>query len=421
MSESRGITLIILIITIVVLIILAGVIISNITSDEGVLQEASYERDKTKIASEEAVLGNVAIEETDKFGDITEEGLRTALSKYNVEITPSGGLYRIVFKDSNNLYKMNHQGEFFYWEDMAPTDIYAKKDGTTLYLRSTPQNGYTKGTRWTYSSVTKIVIEEPIAPSTCYLMFNRFSSLKEIENIENLHTENVTDMSSMFYNCGIQSLNLNYFDTSKVEDMNTMFYACPNLESLYINNWDTHSNKTMKNMFRSCTKLKNLDLSNFDTRNVSTMERVFQECGSLTSLNLSNFDTTKVNTMQSMFSCCSSLKILDLSSFNTNIVTNMEEMFYQNTNLQILDISHFNTSIVTDMSSMFRACSNLTTIYASNQFNAENVGDTVMMFSYSSNLVGGNGTKYSSSKTNGTYARIDAPGIPGYFTLKTNN
>lgn len=91
---------------------------------------------------------NVVIEATDKFGDITEENLRTALSKYNVEITPSGGLYRIVFKESNNLYKMNHQGEFLYWEDMAPTDIYAKKAGTTLYLRSTPQNGYTKGTRW---------------------------------------------------------------------------------------------------------------------------------------------------------------------------------------------------------------------------------------------------------------------------------
>ena len=31
-------------------------------------------------------------------------------------------------------------------------------------------------------------------------------------------------------------------------------------------------------------------------------------------------------------------------------------------------------------------------------------------------LVGGNGTPFATNKRSATYARIDAPGTPGYFT-----
>jgi len=41
------------------------------------------------------------------------------------------------------------------------------------------------------------------------------------------------------------------------------------------------------------------------------------------------------------------------------------------------------------------------------------------MFWNNTNLVGGNGTAYSNGfPQDKTYARIDAPGTPGYFTLK---
>ena len=36
------------------------------------------------------------------------------------------------------------------------------------------------------------------------------------------------------------------------------------------------------------------------------------------------------------------------------------------------------------------------------------------------NLIGGNGTKYNSDYNDKTYARIDAPETPVYFTLKEN-
>lgn len=41
------------------------------------------------------------------------------------------------------------------------------------------------------------------------------------------------------------------------------------------------------------------------------------------------------------------------------------------------------------------------------------------MFLRNFNLVAGNGTKYDSSKTDKTYARIDGQnGLPGYFTAE---
>lgn len=43
------------------------------------------------------------------------------------------------------------------------------------------------------------------------------------------------------------------------------------------------------------------------------------------------------------------------------------------------------------------------------------------MFSNTTNLVGGAGTVYDSTKTDKTYARIDGgTSSPGYFTLKNN-
>lgn len=40
------------------------------------------------------------------------------------------------------------------------------------------------------------------------------------------------------------------------------------------------------------------------------------------------------------------------------------------------------------------------------------------MFGNTLQIIGGNGTSYDSSHTDKEYARIDAPGSPGYFSKK---
>ena len=71
------------------------------------------------------------------------------------------------------------------------------------------------------------------------------------------------------------------------------------------------------------------------------------------------------------------------------------------------------------MNYMFYYLYKLTTIYTSDKFNTDNVTDSSNMFKEATNLVGGSGTKYDSTKTDKTYARIDGgPSNPGYFTAK---
>ena len=153
---------------------------------------------------------------------------------------------------------------------------------------------------------------------------------------------------------------------------------------------------------------------------------LFQYMISLTSVDLSNMYTDEVTDMSGMFAGCVSLTNIDASNFNTSNVTNMNGTFYGHayilgtSNVTSIDISNFDTSNVTDMSSMFYELRELTTIYASDKFVTSNVNKSTAMFSISSSkLVGGNGTAYNSSYRDKTYARIDTPSTPGYFTLKS--
>ena len=134
-----------------------------------------------------------------------------------------------------------------------------------------------------------------------------------------------------------------------------------------------------------------------------------------TTIDLSNFDTSNVTDMQYMF-YNSQPTTLDLSNFNTSNVTNMDSMFSES-QATTLDASNFDTSNVTNMSYMFSSIRNLKTIYVSNKFNTNNITSSTNMFTNSTNLVGGNGTKYNSFYIDKTYARIDGgTSNPGYFT-----
>ena len=118
----------------------------------------------------------------------------------------------------------------------------------------------------------------------------------------------------------------------------------------------------MNSMFYNCGNLITLDASNFDTSQVTTMGNMFNGCNNLTTLNLSNFNTSKVTNMYNMFQNCTNLITLDVSNFDTSQVTTMGNMFNNCSNLITLDVSNFNTSKVSNISRMFRYCGKLTTV-----------------------------------------------------------
>ena len=213
-------------------------------------------------------------------------------------------------------------------------------------------------------NISKVVFDASFAnarPTSCCHWFDGCTNLTQIEGIENLNTEEVTNMGFMFWGCyDLTTLDVSNFNTQKVE--------------------------YMRNMFASCGKLKSLNVSNFNTQKVKDMTQMFHNCNSLTSLDVSNFNTQNVEKMSFMFSWCEGLNSLDLSKFDT-----------QN---------------VTDMSYMFWNSSALTTIYVSDKFVTTKVSfEADDMFMDCTSLKGAI-DKYEDSKTDHTYANYTT----GYFT-----
>jgi len=124
-------------------------------------------------------------------------------------------------------------------------------------------------------------------------------------------------------------------------------------------------------------------------------------------------DTLRPSGLPHAFAYLDQCTSMDLSKLDTSSVTDMSNMFERCSSLTSLDLGSFDTSSVTDMRSMFSRCSLLETIYATGKYTTaleESCGDNA--FSGCLSLRGGNGTKYSDSHTDASYARIDAPGQP---------
>ena len=228
-------------------------------------------------------------------------------------------------------------------------------------------------------------------------------------------------MANMFYNCSnVQSINLSSFNTENIIIMSYMFYNCTNLKALDVSGFDTRNVTESRYMFYGCNQLTTIDTSSWNTSNITNMTSMFENCGKLTTIDTSTWDTSKATLMSSMFEDCSSLTTIDLSSWNTSKVTDMTSMFYGCSAITSLDLSSWNTIKTTKTLRMFSDCTNLRTIYVGTSWNTSSVTSHSDMFYRCTSIVGGAGTRYNSSYTDKTYARVDNPtnGSPGYLTLK---
>ena len=321
-----------------------------------------------------------------------------------------------VSKSSRMFYKCEKlKGEEVWTEDKATDKTYAKieggyfsggiprvkyADGTlTFFLTSKEtlgENEYTlnsgeESPGWVKhrKDITKVVFDTSFAyerPTSCYMWFQDFKNLTQIKGIENLNTEKVTNMKSMFYNC-------------------------PYLSLLDVSGFNTDNVTNMQGMFGWCSALASLNVTNFNTENVTNMKAMFSTCRSLTSLDVTNFNTENVTDMSEMFENCSKLTSLDVTKFNTINVTNMENMFCYCGKLTLLDVTNFNTVSVTNMRNMFGGSSALRTIYVSDKFVADKVTEGSIMFSGCEKLKGAI-TEYDTNKTDHTFANYKT----GYFT-----
>ena len=332
-------------------------------------------------------------------------------------------------------------------------------DGTTLTFYYDTQRSSRQGTKytipWTDSNpgrasnrgnftITTVNFDPSFDNyhelTTTYEMFYGLRALTTINNLEYLHTENVTDMRMMFYNCtSLTSIDVSGFNTENVTEMTWMFYNCSSLTTIYCDkNW-YRSGLTSTGMFSYCESLVGGSGTAFDasytdatyarpdafrTKGYFTKREAYavrsldgktltfyydSERGKVSPryktylFNSGNNDpgwvTDSINADITTVVFDSSFKdarptstyhwfygMENLTSIqgmkeylNTREVTTMSGMFYNCSSLESLDVSGFNTENVTTMSWMFQNCSSLTTLDVSS-FNTANVAYMGTMF-----------------------------------------
>ena len=231
------------------------------------------------------------------------------------------------------------------------------------------------------SAVKNIYIDDGFTatPRSTYKWFYNFSKVTEIQGLNNLKTDKVTNMSYMFYGCSSlesvsfskwemdEVINMSYMFygckalskasnisatwVPKVKYMNYMFYNCENLTYLpcygganvdnmaymyygcsgleYLGSTPkltTDKVTTMNSMFRNCTGLRNT-FKFTSTENVTDMNRLYANCGRLREINMGSLNTKKVKNMEYIFDGCKEVYLIDLGEMSSKSLTNCNGMF----------------------------------------------------------------------------------------------
>ena len=302
------------------------------------------------------------------------------------------------------------------------------------------------------NEIKEVVFDASFAcarPTSCYYWFCGCSKLTGIEGIENLNTENVTNMNSMFDRCSaLTLLDLTNFNTAKVSDMSYMFMGCSALTTIFVSDkFVTDQVTSSNNMFHMCINLigaieydgsksdhtyANYEngyfspeggfhaYAEFDGTETLTFRRGLSKPEGAYDLNegrnLPDWNNLGTNVKKVVFdasfasarptNCYGWFKdftnlttIEGFEYLNTENVTNMTGVFNGCSALTSLDLTNFNTAKVTDMKLLFANCSALESLDLS-MFNTENVTSMPSMFNGATNLKTLNVSNFNTEKVN---------------------
>ena len=172
------------------------------------------------------------------------------------------------------------------------------------------------------------------------------------EDVTNICTSKITDMTGMFENAAAFNQNIGNWDTSSVTVMAGVFLGAAAFNQ-DIGNWNTSSVTDMFNMFRGATSF-NQDIGVWDTSNVTIMTGMFGKLfsnGTIFNQDIGDWDTSSVTDMRLMFLGAAAFN-QDIGNWNTSNVTFMGSMFYQAQAFN-QDIGDWDTSNVTAFGDMF--------------------------------------------------------------------
>ena len=345
-EKEAGITLLALGITIIILLILAGITISAITGEDGIIGNAGQAKEKAEIANEKEIVEKATVQAmgNNKYGNIEEDELQEQLDKETGEgetkVIIIRKKYVVQFVDSERMYRVDNNGNVF---EYVYTDLPIMESGndfnnrmadykksiltvTVLDNMEMPENIYQifDVSKEQNETVKAWLVENPeninmydlyiggkdgVEIESCQGMFREFSECISI-NIENLYTEKVKDFSNMFNgNSKLVEIIAPNLVNSKAKNLMYMFYMCTKLKSIDTRNWDTSNVTNMFGTFRMCQSIESLDLSNWNTSNVTATDYLFQYCQKLKTIYVSDkWNNDKVSSSGNMFQGCLSLK-----------------------------------------------------------------------------------------------------------------
>ncbi len=136
-KKEKGITLIALVITIIVLLILAGVTISTLTGENGIITQTSNAKEETIIGEEKEIieLATVQAMGTNQYGDIEKSELENGLDNYaegNYQLDGDGP-FKVTYIDTQHSYIVNTDGTIEEYYDVS----YLKEGDYVEYIYDT--------------------------------------------------------------------------------------------------------------------------------------------------------------------------------------------------------------------------------------------------------------------------------------------
>ena len=224
-------------------------------------------------------------------------------------------------------------------------------------------------------------------------MFKGVTSLKNIEELKNLNTEEVTDFSGMFSYCStLQDIKaLENWNVSNGNDFSGIFSYCSSLSDINpLENWNVSNGNNFSSMFKECSSLSDIKaLENWNVSNGNNFSDIFFNCSSLSDINsLENWNVSNGNDFSYIFFGCLSLSdIHSLQYWNVSNGNNFSDIFNGCSSLYDINaLQNWNVSNGYIFTGMFSFCSSLSNIRALQNWNVSNGNNFSKMFCDCSSL-----------------------------------
>ena len=379
-KQTKGITLIALVITIIVLLILAGVSISMLTGENGILVQAQKAKEETeKEQKEEENILNSYEDKMNEYIGIDWDAVLANAEKHPDQVTSTAigvgtngkpvnmdlweytklddGTYALNDKDTITAIKEENWSEVNIGYNGKITEGGEIEGKIPQYIKSESDNTFVKVTNLDctfYKSAELKII--PHIPDTINSMIDTFLGCTSLTTVTQL-PNSIKNMQATFMRC--TSLTTISNIPSNVTNMNETFYNCSNLTSIpaFPNNIET-----MEWTFQDCIKLTSVGKL---PDSIINMRGTFRGCRGLTTI--TNIPNNVIN-MCETFTDCSSLATIPTtipSSVNNMVKTfegcaKLQGSIKINANLQGILIDVGSQTYIDYMDIFKNACKDVT-------------------------------------------------------------